>query len=159
MADSWNDVFKKMTPVVNNVVKEASEQINLLLREYLYDLWYEMNVNYEYVRTYELINSISVSELKGLGKNGATATVFFDSSKLNHNRVEGNPWGQHESMDGSPIGYILASWIDQGTSGSPYYNFDGVNYVKATMENLKEIQSGLEHGLKALGYDVVVSIR
>lgn len=158
MADSWNDVFKKMTPVVNSVVKEASEQINLLLREYLYDLWYEINVNYEYVRTCDLIESISTSDVIG-SKSGAIATVFFDSSKLSHSRIEGNIWGQHESMDGSPIGYILASWIDKGTSGSPYYNFDGVNYVQATMDNLKEIQSGLTSALKALGYDVVVSIR
>ena len=158
--DTWNQVFGKLNRVVPIIVKVATEEIKLLLKDNLENLWYERKINHEYRRTSELLESVTASKVFRKGRYESVAQVFFDDSKVSHIKNPNEKWGQHaSSIDGNPFDIsIIASYLNYGEV-TPLYTFDGVNFVKATMEQLSEIDYRINKKLKAMGYQVEAIFR
>jgi len=162
--DTWETCFQKLQKVNLVVVRKFSLEVKQTLKETLDELWYQQPRKIvssvaspdTYIRTYDLLESIVVTEVSRNGKYGAKATVYFDASKLTHQRPSNSRWGQHLSMDNTPIGNILAYWIDQGNGDSPYFHYDGVNYVQATLEQINAISYRAQKKLQSMGYNIEI---
>jgi hypothetical protein len=142
-ADTWNSYFNRLDRATFRVVQITSDEISKLLRDNLYDVWYKTSSG-SYVRTYDLINSITSSKVESAGKRSYQSKVFFDPDKIRAERPENSPLGQHMSFDnsiayeGMSIGEWVGSWIDQGME-SPTYKIKGTKYVQQTMDELKTL--------------------
>ena len=79
---NWDELLKYCE---NNIVislETIGEEVKKILRNNVQKLWYERN--YEpthYTRTYELIDSITVSKARKID-NGYEVVVYFDTDKI-----------------------------------------------------------------------------
>lgn len=160
MADSWNQLYARLRVPTKLIVEKLSKEVSDVLGDKLYNLWYMSKHENTYMRTYELVDSIRVTEVNiGSGRTSYTASVYFDDNLINHMYQSETGWGQHQSTyRKNPINMEAGSlaWIlDQGAI-TPFYRFDGVKYVEATLNDLKYILSDIKKEMKSMGYNITL---
>ena len=122
---------------LNYIVMEA-------LREFVMKKVYQDHIPLEYVRTYDLINSITIGKTINDG-NIITASIYFDSSKIIPNTQDF--WSQHASVYdynidkkyNEPINEMIPYYINYGTD-SPVYSHEETLFLE---ETIKSLNSGL----------------
>lgn len=160
-----------MAGLTDTIVKPAvmltAENVKKTLKNNLSSLWYNTSNPQEYIRTYDIIKSISVSEIKKNGKTSYEAKVFFDDNLIMQIPSLGGDWSSHMGMPtignsksgaveygGLSISQWVPIWLDQGQNSS-IYSYDGVEYVKATMDDVKKIMEKTKQDLRKLGLNVI----
>lgn len=146
-----NDIVQaingKITDICIRVVRD-----NLLERVY----WeYAPNGNYSYDRTYELLDSVTVGNLK-VGYKYATFEIFMDTDKINPYVTDGNGWNQHASVDPIDTSEYIPLWVEEGTSGS-LWDRDGAFYMQQShYELFSRLHVVLAHELRKQGWKVTM---
>jgi hypothetical protein len=150
---------------VEIIRSKIGEEIKEILHRYVDTLLYKAqgNINGDssynrYHRTYQLIDSITVSNVRKVDKNTHEIKIFFDSQKIIPTKDETSKWNQHMSSDGTftEENEHIASWMNYGHAGM--YNQRPLLFLE---EALKEINSKephikiLEGHLKAKGFTIV----
>lgn len=151
-----------MKYVESNVVVDLEaigEKIKNILRENVKKLWYERNYTpTHYTRTFELIDSITVSQARKINK-GYEVVIYFDPDKINPYPAENGEWSKHESITtGTNIAPYLPLWIEEGQN-SPLFSYEGVHPVKTTKEYLRQNQYIIREMAKLLeakGFKVII---
>ena len=157
--DTWKTLETKMLRPLKYSVEAYGRLIQEIIKKELLNRWYNTDAN-EYVRTYDVLNSITTSKVVKV-PNGYALSVYFDKDKIRAERVDGSCWGQHISFNnditwgGMTIGEWIPVWIDKGQN-SDVYSFDGIEYVKTTMAEIQKSGKKIESEIKKLGYDIFV---
>jgi hypothetical protein len=165
-----NKVFSDFNALIkhleNNIVldiQKIGEEVKNVLRNNVRVLWYERNgMNWtpqDYERTWQLIDSISVSKAIKLG-NKYQVEVYYDTDKIvPMYGTEDKPWTRHMSItDFSDVSEAIPFWVEEGNNNSPIYSYEGVYPVKTTIEDLKSddyIKTRLKELLEMQGYRVI----
>ena len=119
--------------------------------------WYDAHSPSLYQRTYEILNSITVSDVQAVA-GGYQVKVFFDDSKISPMQStfdipdELPRFNHHMSMNGDTsyggisIGQWVAIWMNEG-QGSPIHSYAGSSYfdkalayITANDIHVKEIE-------------------
>ena len=116
---------------------KLNDKIIKLLREYVIAKVYHARFPVDYKRTYELLNSITASDIKSDG-NGFSCSIYFDADKINQ-----SPHGVHMSIYGyeidkkynEPINEMLPYYLNYGTD-SPVFSFPEANFLEETYKHL-----------------------
>ena len=159
---TWSGLMKALEKETEKAVEYAGDQIKKILHDNVQHLWYNARGDaYQYSRTYEVINSITLETLKQ-GKGGYTARIYFDENKISPQASDSGFFNAHMSLDGSTSfgGRSLSSWVVEFMEfgqNSPVYSYSGAGFVEATYETAKEDAVYLiEEALNRSGFATVV---
>ena len=119
-------------------LERIGEELKGVLRNNVRLLWYERDYTpTHYTRTYELIDSITVSKAKKVG-NGYEVMIYFDTDKINPYPASDGEWSKHQSITtGTDVSVYIPLWADQGQN-SPLFSYEGVGFMKETIDWIKE---------------------
>ncbi len=158
---TWSGLEKALQKAAEDATKYAGEQIKRILHDNVQNLWYRARSGpYEYSRTYQVLESITLESLKN-SKNGYTARVYFDDTKILPEEREGF-FNAHMSLDGSTsyggrsIGALVVEFMNWGQN-SKVYSYDGVGFFEETYGIAKDDAVFLiEEALQRAGFNAVV---
>jgi hypothetical protein len=159
--DNYNLLVKYLENNILLDMQKIGEEVKNVLRNNVRVLFYERNgMNWtpeDYTRTYELIDSLTVTPVKKIG-NKYEVSVYFDDSKINPYKVAGE-WSAHESVvTGADISQNLPFYMEYGNQ-SPLYSYKPTSPpVETTIQELKDdnyIKERLKELLEMQGYKVI----
>lgn len=109
----------------------AENMLRKLLEERLYD-FYDPKM---YERTYELLNSISHSNIIKLNNGTYYVEIYYDTDKIrSYPRTSDGwtyKWGQHTSFNNEDVSSWIPTWIELGTNNG-HYPHNGTHSMEDT---------------------------
>ncbi len=133
--------FSQLDQVLNQnialLVKEIGEHIKDMLRKNVDELWYKRGYTpTHYTRTFQLINSITVTDVKKVPE-GYQVVIFFDPDKIHpHPPAKPREWPRHQSVtDGADVSFYIPWWVEFGQK-SPLFSYEGVHAMEKTKEEV-----------------------
>lgn len=164
---TYSELFRELEKLLFPIYQKALEHMKRILVDALNRLWFSRYTPELYQRTGDLINSLSIKQLKN--SNGKfEALIYFDKDKIR--QEEGNfggayPFNIHMSLDGATeyngmdIGNWILIWINEGSS-SPYWSFPATGWYDDSlrvMKEDKEIAQFITKELNKIGISATVS--
>jgi hypothetical protein len=158
--DSISALMKHIENEVILSLKIVAEDIRQIIKDYVEKEVYQAYTPHEYSRTYELLNSLEISEIKKIG-NVFSFDIFFNPDKIGMYDTR-DKWNQHKSVygyetwHGMKLNELIPWFIENGTEGG-LWDRDGIyamEYVKERLENTNEHLKKIVKVLKSKGYDV-----
>jgi len=156
----WSQFTKVYNNIMNESLPKIGEKIAEVLKQYVEDNWYSVEPEI-YKRTFEVLNSITVSKIDRPNKDTWSIFIFFDGQKINPNySTFPVPDGvirfnHHMSLDGSTkysgntIGEWVVYWMNYGQN-STKCSYEGVHFLEDTVKftkrdkiHIKEIEKVL----------------
>jgi hypothetical protein len=141
--NNLNDLSNYLRQQTLKYVKEdVAEVIKDILYRYVDELLYDDFTPASYHRTYDLINSLSISEMNKVGKNEHEIVIFFDDNKIRPMIDDTSKWNQHMSSDGTNLdeSSYVAEYMNYGHGG--LYIQQPILFLEAA---LNEINSKKPH--------------
>lgn len=140
------------------ILNKVGNEVKGVLKNELKKRWYNNFEPQQYERTFQLLNSISLSPLK-VTSNIYEVKVYYDTSKIvPMDGTAENPWSRHQSIvTGAPSNEMLPEWIENGQHSS-IFSFIGVHPVEGTYEWLKDdnyILNRFKELLRDRGFKVI----
>jgi len=143
--NTQRELREALLGVLKEALNEAGEIIKKELHTRVMTDWYMRNDSppkknsedeYYYERTYELINSLTLTTKKDK-KNQIVTHVYFDTNKIRPSAQVNNfsgfyahaSFGGIMSYDGTPISHHLISWIEEGNN-SPVAPIKGIHMLQ-----------------------------
>ena len=136
--------FKQLESYMNRVIRKCliycAGRTEMMLRRLLEERLYDFEpVMYE--RTYELLNSITQSEVVKLSNGTYYVEIYYDTDKIRAYPRENDglsyKWGQHTSFDGEDVSEFIPLWIEKGTN-NPYYSHKGTDSMEDTKKWIEQ---------------------
>lgn len=115
-----------------------------MLRKLLEERQYDAYDPKMYDRTFELLNSISHSEVIRLNNNTYFVEIYYNTDKIrSYPRETGTfgqyiKWGQHSDFKNEDVSQWIPLFIEDGTPNNPYYQHEGTHSMEDTKEWLKK---------------------
>ena len=139
-------IEKHMKFALEDVAKMVEEEI----KDYVMRNLYNIDSPTAYTRTYDYINSLTVSKVKQNADGGYTVEIFFDTDKIMPQPPDGEGrWSRHSSItsyngggSGDDVSDMIPVWLEYGTNGG-LFDRDGIY----AMENTKKIMEETKYHL------------
>ncbi len=111
--------------------------------------------DYPYQRTFELLNSVDISEVK-VGSKYAEFEVYMNTDLINAYQTSENEWNQHADVYGLDMSQYIPKWIEEGTGGGLFPR-GGSYYMSDSFVDLTDGRLGKSLGghLRSEGWNVV----
>lgn len=151
------EILADIEALVRGRVKDACENImKKIITKNVYNRMTNSSGAY-YTRTYDFVNAVEVSDITRSG-NTVRFTVGINAGKLRPSSGGRGELAQHQSeVTGNSFQEGLIVTIDEGSSGSPIYNWKATHFMDDTFNELDEqIISELVSGLKGYGWDAYI---
>lgn len=140
---------------VMNLTAQASLQYMAeMTAERLYDYtvtdFYGQRSPTHYDRTFELLDSITISAQGGLSQE-----VFFDTKKIHGHFPAKRMWAQHRSMPTTSapsmnMSEAIPYWAEEGNEGG-IYEYDAGHMMQSTLDDINDIFDSLSSELRDKG--------
>lgn len=140
--------------VMNLSARASLQYMAEMTAERLYDYtisdFYGERSPTHYDRTFELLDSITIS-----AQEGSTQSVYFDTRKIHgHFPVKGM-WAQHRSMptqsaNSMNMSEAIPYWAEEGNDGG-IYEYNGGHMIQNTINDIEEIFASLSSELRDNG--------
>lgn len=109
-----------------------------------------------YSPLYSLLDAVEVTDLK-IGTKQATFSVIVNASKMGVDYRQPERWNANLDMYGNDFREGLIPTLEEGSSGSPFYNHAGYHfYEKAAADLDKTLIQTMANGLRARGWKVSI---
>lgn len=153
--DNIKDLEKYLKGVSTSILKnEIVEVAKRVIEKYIYENVYQYQPK-EYTRTYELWDSLTVSDVFTDDRGRTSIKIYFDTNKIKPHMVTDN-WNQHADIYDNDTSKYIPLWVEEGAEGSLWdrqpANIFG-NSVKELERTKKHIYALIKE-LKANGIDV-----
>lgn len=109
-----------------------------------------------YRQTRGFVDAVEIMDMN-IRKNSGIATfrIGVNASKMGIEIRTPDEWNAHAGMKGQDFREGLIETLDEGSSGSPYYNFSGYGFFDKAADNLdRTMIQAMANALKAKGYKV-----
>lgn len=132
----------------NNV----SKKVYNIMRIYIDEKLYRTQSPENYQRTYELLNSLTISKIIKKGNNIYEVEVFFDTSKI-HPYKSMIGWNKHMGTvgksNGKDVSRYIPGYMEYGHRGLYYqrplnFNKEAYDYLVASSEHIAEFKRMLQ---------------
>jgi hypothetical protein len=154
---------QQLTLIINelleNILQKIAEETVEYLKRYVDIFWYQTHYPTIYNRTYEMLNSVTHSNIEKVG-NRFDVFIYFDASQITSQLLGEGLWNQHMGFDERIFTVGLIDSVEQGNPSpySPDYAREGIHMFEATDIWLdKEIPKIAKKIFKENGIDVVIS--
>lgn len=121
----------------------------------VYDAYIPQGENH-YDHTFELLNSVTVGEIK-VGYKYMTFEIYMDTEKIGSYVTKSKKeWNQHASVDPVDVSEYIPLWIEEGTEGS-LHDKEGVHYMEQSTIELDggKLAQAFADRLRQKGWNVV----
>lgn len=141
--------------IQNGVADIAIKTVQDHLRRTVYDA-YTPQGEFGYDRTFELLESVSVGNLR-VGNKYIYFDIFMDTEKIgSYVKESSREWNQHASVDPMDVSEYIPLWVEEGTSGS-LWDREGAHYME---QSWLELDSGklaqeFANRLRQKGWNVI----
>jgi hypothetical protein len=162
---SMKSLFKFLENDIEKGLREVAIVISGKLQDFLQKNWYNAHTPQSYERTYQLINSVSISDVEDNG-NAFEVKVFFDSNKMNPipapsadmfpsytNVTNGDTY-----WNGVSLSILVPYFVEQGQSSS-IHSYKGVGSVEKTIKwarSGKFLSKAVKESLQKSGISVEI---
>jgi hypothetical protein len=146
-------IEKQILPDVLSVMKNIGKDLLKQMRDFIAQNWYGSYSPKYYDRTFQLLNSLNVSEVVATGQ-GYEIVVDYDR-ELIHPATSITPenWNIHESVDGvEDVSQWIPNIIEFG-SHSPLYSMTGIHPTEETLR-LYDVINEFTSQLAKKGYTI-----
>lgn len=130
-----NQLKKYMDKMSREGLEYCAWRAENMLRKLLEDRLYDLYDPIMYDRTFELLNSISHSDIIKLNNGTYCVEIYYDVSKIrSYPRTTGGltyNWGQHTSFNNEDVSRWIPKWIELGTDNK-YYSHEGTHSMEDT---------------------------
>lgn len=107
-----------------------------------------------YRQTMDLLSAVEISKVSISGGR-ATFEVGINPGALKPEIRMPGEWNAHAGMDGSAFQEGLVHTLDEGSSGSPYYNHEGYHFFDKAEETMEDdILDAMIGALRQSGYNI-----
>lgn len=131
-----HDLMKHVKKVTRYPMEQVAYKVEEILKDYIMREWYSRMEPLDYSRTYEFINSLTISPTKEIS-DGWNIEIYFDPSKIHAMPAdEDRSWNKHMSVSGEDVSENIMFYIEYGNN-SPLYKYEGIHMVKNTIEYCK----------------------
>lgn len=140
--------------IQNEVANVAINTVQDQLNERVYDA-YTPQGEYAYDRTFELLNSVTVGNLK-IGNKFVYFDIFMDTEKIGSYVKENDAeWNQHASVDPADVSEYIPLWIEEGTNGS-LWDREGTHFMRESWWELNggKLAQEFANRLRQKGWNV-----
>lgn len=145
--DLMDSVRNRIAQICMNVVRDS-----LMDRVYFN---YVPQGETAYDRTYELLDSVTVSE-PVIGSKYMYFEIYMDTSKINPYVTEDDEWNQHASVDPMDVSEMIPLWIEEGTDGG-LWDREGAHYMEHSAMRLDgTLHQAFARELRNQGWKVTV---
>lgn len=142
-----NDIKASIEGEIKSVAEEA-------LRSAINSTVYLQKKSYR--PTYGFLNAVEIMDLK-IGTKVATFRIGINASKMGVETRMPNEWNVHEGMKNQDFREGLIDTLDQGSSGSPYFNHAGYGFFDMAADDLdKSMIQAMASSLRNKGYKVEI---
>lgn len=161
---TYSELFRELEKLIPSSLEQIGKDIKEVLRFNLLTHWYKTYTPSFYDRTYMLLESLTVSKAKKVGKN-YEVKIYFDPEKIIPVPTEKEgyfpahmnitPDGASE-YNGMTYGELLPIWIEEGQH-SKIHSYLGIHMVRDTVEWAKQdnyIKNTMITILQSKGYMV-----
>ena len=162
MARLHNTVSSLQRHLADSVARGIRERLYQLcedvvkknIQKKVYDA-YTPSGEHPYQRTYELLNSVDISDVR-IGSKYADFEVFMNHENIGAYETGVNEWNQHADVYGLDMSQYIPKWIEEGTNGGLFPR-GGAYYMADSFVDLTDGRLGVALGnsLKAEGWNVV----
>lgn len=151
---SLDSLFNYINKNIKSVIPQLAQQIEETIKQYILERQYSWTPS-DYSRTYQYINSLTISKIQE-SSDGIAVELYFDTSKITpmpHD--DDRTWNKHMDMYGNPVNEFIPLWLEEGTPGNPYYSHPGNHAVRDSYEEFKNGKAvqGLYMLLKSKGFN------
>lgn len=143
--------------IENQVAKVCIEVVRNYIQKNVYDAYIPDSSNpYSYDRTMDLLNAVSVGEIK-VGIKFVTFEVYMNPEMIQANITGDNEWNQHASVEGIDVSEYIPLWIEEGTSGS-LWDREGAHFMSDAHFELSggSLAQELANALRKQGWNITM---
>lgn len=137
-----NQLNAYLNKQLESVLLQVGQEVKKIIEGYIQDRLYDSYQPFQYSRTYDFLNSLTVKKPYPLN-GGYAVEVYFDTDKIRQAIVEDSKWNQHMSYDGSDtwngvkVNKLIPYFMEYGVEGS-LWDRDGIYAVRDTIVTLEE---------------------
>lgn len=139
--------FNELQRYIESQAKEALRvvgfEIEAIIKKYIKRLWYDRTFNnkHQYTRTYDYINSLTVSPVKTIAQGRYEITIYFDTSKIKMLPPDApGRWSRHVDITGGTSkADMIPEWIEYGQNSS-IYSYKGAYPMTHALDEIRETQ-------------------
>lgn len=141
--NSISSLMKYLNTNILASIQKIGNEIKGVLKNTVNKEWYQrpdFDVgNSQYLRTMQLLDSITLSPVVSSG-NTYTIQIYYDTSLITPmDGTDKYPWTKHKSIvNGSSSSEQLPYYIEFGNGDSSIYSYEGVHPVQKTIDWAKE---------------------
>lgn len=111
---------------------------------------------FKYERTWELFNSLTISDVK-MGSKYATFEIYMNGDAIESHKTGEGEWNQHADIDyEEDVSEYIPMWIEDGTNGS-LWDFRPTQYMFNSWKELRDdgiLRDALEQALRSRGWKI-----
>ncbi len=156
----WDVLESNLSSLVGDGLVFVGEKVKKILQNYLKRNWYQRSKPMFYQRTFEVLNSITVSKVNKKSQNEAEVEIYFDEKKISSRESTFQLYGHmkrfHHHMsinhadtyDGTDIGIAIVYWMNYGQS-SKLHSYSGANFIDDTINEINIKKTHIEELRKA----------
>jgi hypothetical protein len=133
VVNDWSSLKWTIERILKQCLEEIALQTAKELQKHVQTEWYEAHSPQFYDRTYQLLNSITNSNIEQKG-NKFIVSIYFDHTMITPNFLGNNGFNEHMGFDGIPFVGGLIETIEEGNLSphSPSYARNGIHMVEKT---------------------------
>ena len=128
--------FNYVDKILEKCMKEVGVQLKNEMANYIFEKVYRERTPEEYVRTFQILDSITYNLD---GSNGTyKVKVGYDTDLIKPEYNEDSFFNSHMSLSGEDVSDITPYFIEKGNGRNPYKHYDGVNALRFMKEYIED---------------------
>ena len=128
---SIEDYFDYINKILEECVKEIGVQMKTELQDYLFENWYKKYTPSEYIRSFNLLDSVKYSLIKQNGK--IIVKVYYDENSIIPEYMEDSYWNRHMSLSGEDVSNDVPYYIEYGNGDNKLFKYNGIHAMKSLL--------------------------
>lgn len=158
---TYSELERVLQQVAEDALNKVTIKVEKMIKKYVMDKLYNSYTPTDYIRSYDYLESLTVTKVTKNSLGELETKIFFDPNKIHSRETEGSYWNQHMSIngdttwEGKPISEWIPVFIEYGTKGS-LWDRKGIHVVDNIMKELDrdgKYKKFMASELKRMGLD------
>jgi len=152
----YKSLFKYINQNIKLSLDQVAQQVQQMVKDFIIQELYQNYKPTEYDRTYEFLNSVSVSKVEEITKGKYMVQIYFDTSLI-HPYITSSFWNAHASVTGHNMSSFIPLFLEEGTDFPSLYPREGIHSMETIREDLdrsKKYMGMIKEFLEKKGFKV-----
>ncbi len=134
-------MVKYIEKQTQDALRLVSLEVEKMMKEYVIEKLYNSYTPYDYQRSYNYLNSLTVKRVYKNTSGELETEIYFDPDKIYSIEIHDSYWNQHMSVDGDtswkgvPINELIPVFMEKGVKDSKW-DRSGIKVVDNILKQL-----------------------